>query len=154
MASLADEMRNFIVASGLGKKPSGSGSLPTIFVEPKAGAPAPDDLRKDGIAGTIAVTLTNTGAFATVPHEAFLDERTIDVIIRADNAKEADEWSTRLAALLDDKRNYNLGAIRVSRSLRFRGFQRLPTDPSLVEQGYIFTMSFVFIIRKTSYNLT
>lgn len=76
-------MRNDLEAAGLWRRPSAAGILPPVFIEPRAGPPAPGDQAAGAGAGELVVTLRLSGQMAEAQPVSYRRRVVVDVIYRS-----------------------------------------------------------------------
>jgi hypothetical protein len=146
---LGKELAEWLIEEGLARTPYNSGNEAVIFVDPTAGAPAPEDL--SGPAQTdLTITLETSGGFGTQPYQGFLDRRTITIVYRSAPGKEKEliDLSNAIDAQLDDKRAWLMNNLRIEIAQIYRPLTRIPV--SNTDQGSVFEAEYIFLIRKES----
>jgi hypothetical protein len=146
MKRLAKNFADYLIEEGLVRDPYTEGDEPVIFLE--INAPSPDDLT--GTAETdITVTFQTSGGSGTRPYQGFLDRRGIDVTFRCKRQKEKDvvDLSNAIDYLIDDKRAWIMGDIRVEISQLARPLTFIPIE--LEDQGGVYQAEYRFLIRKS-----
>jgi hypothetical protein len=136
---------DYLIDEGLVRTPYTEGTEPVIFVE--VNAPSPDDLT-DVATTDITVTLQTSGGAGTRPYQGFLDRRGVDVTFRCKKQKEKDliDLVNQIDYLIDDKRSWTMGDIRVEISQIARPLTYIPFD--LEDQGSVYQAEYRFLIRK------
>lgn len=138
--TLLDHLRDYLVGLDIVRYPRLPGSLPPMWLEPKAGAPAPGEGRNEVERGPDAtVSAFLTGGIPQQPYESFWRRDTVDIWLRTTTAPIAFDLDARLRAVLSDQRNFNMAGERIISSEQWRALQRLGSD----EQGYTFIVSYL-----------
>jgi hypothetical protein len=116
------------------------GELLPVFIEPRAGAPAPGapSCKEDN--ATCIVSLFYTGGFPTGPFEKFHRKETYDFWVRSASPQLAKRVDERLWQLLHDKRGWNMDGLEVIESMQWRPLQPIGNDPGV----YSYTLSYLF----------
>lgn len=142
MANLLTELRTHLIAQGIVRNPTVAGSLPTMWLEPKLGTPAPGERPPRGAdtqIGTSAVVgAFLTGGFAPRPYESFMRKPIVDLRLRTTTALVAEQLELAITAALIDRRDFMLGALYVIECEQWRALQRLSSGP----QGFEFVTSY------------
>lgn len=139
---LTEQLQAHLVEEGIGQHPSAAADedLPSIWLNPRAGAPEP----RDGENATI--TLVATNQVPGRPLEGFLETRIVDVIVRARKSPLGELIQRQIRAELDDRREYFLNDLRIERSHLWRGLQPTGSD----ETSYQTNQSFLIEARTKS----
>lgn len=146
MNRLTKNLSDYLIDEGILRTPAVSGSEPVVFLE--VNAPAPEDLK--GTAETdITVTLQTNSGFGTRPYEGFLDRRGVNFTYRCKKQKEREiiDLANTIDFMIDDKRAWIMGDIRVEISQLWRPLTFIPVD--LEEQGGVYQCEYRFLIRKS-----
>lgn len=139
---LLPNLRDFLIAQGIVRKPSVAGAAYPLWIDPRNGVPAPGE-------GSAAVEIDQSvvlGAFQVsgfprAPYDAtHLRTDAVDIWIRSKTAPLAYDVDDEIREVLSDKRQYSLGALIIVESRLFRPLQRLGSD----ENGYTFTTQYSF----------
>ena len=146
MKRLAKNFAEYLIDQGLVRTPYTEGTEPVVFVE--INSPSPDDL-KDIAETDITVTLQTSGGMPTRPYQGFLDRRGVDVTLRCKKQKEKDliDLANAIDYLIDDKRAWQMGDIRVEISQLSRPLTFIPVE--LDDQGSVYQAEYRFLIRKS-----
>ncbi len=155
-----EELQDYLVAQGIGQRPSVAPSLtvPSIWLAPRDGAP---DLRS--VAGVLAenVTVTLIDTMFRSPNglEPWLEESFVDVIVRSRHAGAGKLVQRRIRDLIEPgntslggKKNWMMGDLRVEYSRMWRGDQPLPQRQATSESDphvtYDRVASYMFGCRR------
>ncbi|MBA3688471.1 MAG: hypothetical protein H0W81_06555 [Chloroflexi bacterium] len=139
-------LRDHLVAQGIVRKPSVTGTLPTLWLEPQTGLVAPGETPSDMPTGksNIVVGAYLTGGF-TQP--TFIQQQRQQVIVDfryrvkgPTELRNLQSLDRQILQAVCDRRDWDLSDQHIVESLQLRALQRLGSD----EQGYNFAMSAVF----------
>jgi len=137
-SNLLEALRDHLVAAGVVRPPRAPGALPPMWLDPRAGAPAPGE----GDAADAAAVLAAfpTGGIPARPYESFLRTDGIDVWIRAVSGPVALDLEAQLRGELVDRRDFDLATMRIVECREWRPMQRLGSDA----QAYTYVCSYLF----------
>ncbi len=140
--TLLDALRNHLIGQGIVRKPAVAGAAPPLWLEPDEGAPAPGEgtTATEINAGAVLAAFL-TGGIAPERYETFIRRDTVDIWIRTRTAPIAFDLDARVRRELADRRNWNMGGMRVIESSQFRPLQRLASDRA---QGGTRIVSYLF----------
>jgi hypothetical protein len=144
VANLLTELRAHLVTAGIVRTPTGGGSLPVLWLEPRLGTPAPGETPVGGSAAqahaTAVVGAFLTNGFAPAPYMSFMRQPIVDLRIRTTTALAAEQLELAITAALIDRRDFMLGAMYVIECEQWRALQRLGSGP----QGFEFVTAYWF----------
>ena len=146
MADLLTDLRDYLIARGLVRKPSVAGAAIPLWVEPREGVKAPNEGDSDTEKGDPVIGMFLTGGVPAKPFESSLREPVIDFHFRASTAQKAIRAHRDLRAALIDQRQVQVGAQTVIDIEEWRALSRLSSD----EQGF----TYVWAIWTQTYALT
>lgn len=113
---LIEELGDYLVAQGVARAGNGPvGALPPVWLAPIDGVPQPDG------DDTAAVTLSPNTVIPGEWLEGFLEERAIDVYVRADDSRIGELLQRQVRRLLDERKEIFVGALRLEWSKHFSG---------------------------------
>jgi hypothetical protein len=144
MADLLGNLRTYLIAQGVCRKPSVAGASPPMWLEPQQGVPAPGEQYPGGdptgIGATVVLGAFRTGGFATGPYESAWRIPTVDIRIRASRADYVTATEVAITPLLIDKREWMMGALNVIESQMWRALQPITIDA----QSFDYVVSYSF----------
>lgn len=138
-----DEIADYLIAQGLvrdGRSAQGR-PLPPVWVDPDDGAQAPD-LVTDPTEPTIVTVFTGP----EIPgdwHMGFMQERSIEIRVRAESRPTAELLQRSVRGLMEEKKHAQMGRLLVQQSKLWRGVQPMPTD----DESVTLTQSFRVAVR-------
>lgn len=133
MATIADHLRTFLIAEGLGRDPRVAGATPPIWRQPAEGTPAPGEKSGTEVGPTVVLGLVHSGGIPAPRHEVEWRRDIVDIWIRTLTWPQAEQTYAGLRSALVDKRNWLMGSITVIESLEWRALALLASDG---KQGY------------------
>jgi hypothetical protein len=136
---LLSEMRDYLVAQGIARKPTVAGGLPPMFIHPRDGVRAPGEGQGVEIGTNAVLGVFHSGGLPMRPYESFLRRDTVDLWIRCLSAPTAFDIEFAVRTVIVDKRNWLMGAMTVLESLEWRPLQQLSSD----SQGFTFIVSYL-----------
>ena len=142
-STLLTELRSLLIANGIGRDPRVVGALPPVWRQPRQGIPAPGEGSGVEVGASSVIALFLSGGFPSNPFEGFMGRPTVDVRIRSLKAPDAEAIGLSIKRLLDDKRYYMMGNLRVHESLLSRPLSLIVSD----DQGFDYIMAFAFTTR-------
>lgn len=147
---LLTNVRDYLVAEGVGRDPRTAGAVPPIWREPQDGAPAPGDRSGIEDSATATISLFRTAPVSpSVLEQRYVVKPTIDVVLRTDKPPTATAIEEAIRAAFVNPAgdpagapamNWMMGALRVIDSRVWREFQPLEHDA----QAYTSVGSFYF----------
>ena len=151
--NLLSEIRNYLVAQGVVRKPSTAGALPPMWLEPQSGTPAPGEGNNPVEVGpTLVVAAYLTGGFAQGPYESWLRKPVVDFRFRSKGAgapADIENIDLEITRRLTDKRDWMMAAMYVVQSSQYRALQRIGADT----QGYEYVSSFWFELYRPGFGI-
>lgn len=146
MADLLGNLRDYLVAQGVARKPSVAGAAPPMWLEPEQGVPAPGEPYPGGSAtqtgATVVLGAFRTGGFPVGAFESPWRLPTVDLRIRASSALLVTSTEAAITPLIIDKREWMMGALLVVESEMWRPLQPLEITP----QAFTFVVSYSFML--------
>lgn len=141
MATLADHLRTYLIAQGLGRDPRTAGAAPPVWRQPADGTPAPGE--KTGVEDgpTVVLGLMHSGGIPTPRFERDWRRDIVDIWIRSKTWPQTEQTYALLRSALVDKRQWTMGAITVIESQEWRPLGLLQADG---QQGYTSQMAVLF----------
>lgn len=134
-------LRDHLIAEGLVRRPSVSGTTPPMWLEPRHGTPAPGEGENaTEIGPTTVVGAYLTGGIPPRPYMAMLRRDTVDVWLRSQRAPLNFELEVAVRAAVIDRRGWVMAGLPVVESLLWRPLQRLESS----DQGYTHIFSLLF----------
>jgi hypothetical protein len=137
-----EELRDYLVGQGVGQVPAASSSvvLPSIWLDPRDGAPEP----RDG--ENITITLRDTMLAAAGELEAWIEEAFIDVIVRSRTAAPGKLVQRSIRNLIHPitahggRFNWTMNNLLVEYSTMWRADQKLspPNDTASASGGTVY----------------
>lgn len=144
--SLLSELRNYLVAQGVVRKPAVAGSLPPLWLEPKLGVPAPNESRSGNTteASPLVIGAFLTGGFAPPPYGSPIRKPIVDFRFRGSDAQALENAELAITKVLIDKRDWMMSNQYVIECEQWRALTRLGSD----EQGFEFMCSYWFELLR------
>ena len=142
-STLLTELRSLLIAAGIGRDPRVAGALPPVWRQPRQGIPAPGEGGGVEVGPSSVIALFMSGGYPTAPFEGWIGRPTVDVRIRSLRAPDAEAIGLSIKRLLDDKRYYMMGNLRVHESLLSRPLSLIVSD----DQGFDYVMAFGCVLR-------
>jgi hypothetical protein len=144
---LLEAIRDELVTAGLVRRATVAGSLPPMWLSYRGGLPGPGEGEGVGVHASLVVGLRYAGGPGTDPFMGFVETRMVDVMYRASRAPDAEDLDRGISAVLDDRRGWIMGGLRVEESRRARALGEVETD----ELGYALVTTYSFMVRLASY---
>lgn len=138
--TLLGALRDHLVGQGVVRLPRDPGSAHPLFLEPREGAPGPGDGTGTEQDTEAVLSAFFTGGVPARPYESFLRTDTVDVWIRAVTAPVALGIADELRDALIDRRDFDMGGLRIVDCEEWRAVQRVGSDP----RSFSFLASFLF----------
>lgn len=132
------EVADYLIDSGLvadGRTPAPP--LPPVWVDPDEGAEAPEGFDE------MVVTVFSGLEIPTDWHQGFMQERAMEVRVRAKSRPEAELFMRSVRGLMEEKKHTLMGRLLVQQSKMWRGVQLLASD----DQSVTLTQSFRVAVR-------
>lgn len=125
---VVEELHSFLVAEGVGQAPDAAASqtVPSIWVQPREGAPRPRQGEKT------TVTITDTLLNGPPGLEPWLEDAFVDIVVRSTSDATCRLLHRTIKGLLHPqgavggRKNWTMGALRVLWSRTWKGEQPLP----------------------------
>lgn len=133
MATLADQVRTYLIAQGIVRDPRVAGGLPPAWRQPVDGVPAPNEGIGVEVGPTAVVGLVKSGGIARPRFEKEWRRDIIDIYLRTTTWPIAETLYDLIADALIDKRNWTMGSMVIIESLEWRPHQMLDSDSA---QGF------------------
>lgn len=133
MATLTDQVWNYLITEGIVRDPRVAGALPPAWRQPVDGVPAPGEGSGVEVGTTAVIGLIKSGGLPSPRFEREWRRDIIDIWFRTTKWPIAETLYAQVRAALIDKRNWTMGTIVVIESLEWRPHQMLDADPS---QGF------------------
>lgn len=146
MVRLLDALQQHLITQGLVRSPSVAGTLPPLWKQPRGGTPGPGQGAAPGASDTVAA-LFATGGWPTEPLMGWVDQRTVELRIRARSAAVAEDLAQAVRLVLDDHDHFDVAGLLVEQCLLWRPWQVISSD----DQGYEGLVAFRFLVRTSSY---
>jgi hypothetical protein len=138
------ELRAFLVTAGVVRAGETPGAPPACWFNPHEGPKQP-------VAGeTAAVTLIAGLQVPTRVNEAFMEDRIVDVWVRATSFPVGELLQRSIRGLVNDKRNYLMGALLVEHSILWAGISNVPPESGAKIKTYDTRQSFRFMARTAA----
>lgn len=149
---LTNELQDYLVTQGIGQLPSAapSGSVPSIWLDPRDGAPEP----RDG--ENVAISIIDTGLAVPGDLDGWMDDSIIDIVVRSRSkptAVMAHRAIRNLLAPINDyagRKQWFAGALRVERSTIWRPEQPVRVTEDADRRCYTRTAAYRFEVRRKS----
>lgn len=133
---LVEELQTYLIAQGVGQLPSAtaSTSVPSIWLQPRDGAPEP---RRSGAGAWLEnATITITDTMLAAPHdvEAWVEESFVDIVVRSRQAAPGKLIHRTIRGLLHPtgshggRKHWTMGAVTVEYSTIWTSEQPLGSD--------------------------
>lgn len=154
---VVEELRDYLISEGLaqGQDQTPSLTVPSIWLNPRDGAPAPRREKKGGdYLETATITLVDTNTTGPPELEAWLEETFVDVTVRSRTAAPGKLLQRQIRGLLTPigelygRKNWIMNRLLVEYSTLWRGDQALDAD----ETSYRRVQSFRFGVRRLALN--
>jgi hypothetical protein len=151
MERLGKNLADFLIDEELVRPPTATGTEPVVFVDPTEGAPAPGDLKGRAVSD-ITLTIQTDGGSASQPYFGFIDQLDLMLIYRVKPGKEKDliDFSNSVDYILDDKRAFTMGALRVEIAQRIGPLDLLSISDK--GEGNVYSSTYSFLVRKINLN--
>jgi hypothetical protein len=134
-------LRDYLVAEGIVRVPSVSGSAPPIWLEPRLGTPAPGEGNNPTERGaTVVVGAVLEPGISPDSYESFKVHEIAAFTIRTLKAPDAHAFGAQLRAALIDKRNWDMAGMRVIESQEWSGIGLIVSDA----QAYTYRVAYWF----------
>lgn len=141
---LAEQVRAYLVTAGaVSAGESGTSTPPPCWFDPRDGAPEPP--MGDDQNAAVVTLLTGLEIPGTM-NEGFIQERVLEVRVRAKTRPRAELIQRQIRGLINEKKNTLMGALLVEQALLWRGVQPIASD----ETSWTLTQSFRVMFRITS----
>lgn len=149
------ELRDYLIAEGVAQAQDAAPStaLPSIWLMPRDGAPAPRRAPKGGdYLETATITLRDTNTTGPPELEAWIEETFIDVIVRSRTAAPGKLIQRQIRGLLSPigeiygRKHWMMGQLLVEYSTLWRGDQPVNAD----DVAYDRVQSFRFGVRRSA----
>lgn len=118
------ELQDELVTEGIGQLPATSPTTvrASVWLQPRDGAPEP----RSG--ENVTITLIPVSAVPPDPFEGFLERQVIDVVVRARKREQGETVHRRVREILNDRREWTMGALRVEWSSLVAGMGPVTSD--------------------------
>jgi hypothetical protein len=145
VADLLTDLRDYLIAQGIVRKPSVAGALPPMWIEPRLGVPAPGEGNNPTEVGDPVLGLFDTGGFVPGPYMgSWIRQPIVQINLRSTNAQTIKTLELAITKRLIDKRDWTMSTQYVVESEQWQALQRLGSD----EQGYEYTVAFIFELYR------
>lgn len=137
------EISDYLIDEGLvrdGPTAAGAG-LPPVWVDPPEGAEEPDVIRNSD--QPTIVTVVTGPEIPSDWHMGFMQERAIEIRVRAKSRSAAEFLQRSVRGLMEEKKHTMMGQMLVQQSKLWRGVQELVAD----DNGVTLTQSFRVAVR-------
>lgn len=156
MKTLAEELRQYLVAQGICRYPKvpPSGTLVPCYAERLEGAPDPNSLTGNEATNTLVHIAQNGGIGSQAYLGEAFEEPYLDIVVRTDkeeNVAVGLEVQRKIVRALNDKVEFDMGDVRVNHCLVRMPFRRISSP--LVGEGYEWQATFYFLVRPTVYEV-
>jgi hypothetical protein len=142
VADLLTNLRDYLVAQSIVRKPSVAGGLPPLWLEPQLGTPAPGEGNNPTEVGSdLVLGAFLTGGFAQPPYMgSWLRQPIVQINFRGTNPQTIQATELAITKRLTDKRDFMLSTLYVVECEQWQALQRLGSD----EQGFEYTVAYWF----------
>jgi hypothetical protein len=141
VADLLSDLRAYLIAQGIVRKPSVAGALPPMWLEPKLGVPAPGEGVNATEVGDPVLGAFLTGGFAQPPYMgSWLRQPIVQINLRATSPQTIQAAELAITKRLTDKRDWTMGTQYVVESEQWQALQRIGSD----EQGFESSVAYWF----------
>lgn len=141
MADLLSDMRAYLIAQGIVRKPSVAGAVPPMWLEPKLGVPAPGEGNNPTEVGDPVLGGFTTGGFALGPYQdSFARQPILQINYRGNSPQAIQALELEITKRLADKRDWMMATTYLVESSLWQPLQRIGSD----EQGWEFSSAYSF----------
>lgn len=150
-----EELKAFLIASGIGQAQDATPSLtvPSIWLNPRDGAPAPRRAPNGGAYLEAAtITLVDTNTTGPPDLEAWIEETFVDITVRSRTAAPGKLLQRQIRGLLAPigdlygRKNWTMGGLLIEYSTLWRGDQPVDAD----DVSYRRVQGFRFGVRRSA----
>jgi hypothetical protein len=134
-------LRDYLVAEGIVRVPSVSGSAPPIWLEPRMGTPAPGEGNNPTERGaTIVVGAVQEPGIPPSAYESLKRQDIVGFTIRTLKAPDAHAFEGQLRDALIDRRNWDMAGMRIIESEVWSEIGLIVSDA----QAYTYRLAYWF----------
>jgi hypothetical protein len=144
VADLLTDLRAYLIAQGVVRKPSTAGSLPPMFLEPQLGVPAPGEGQGNEVGDPVLGAFA-TGGFVLGPYmDSFARQPTIQINYRGKDPQAIQALELQITKRLVDRRDWMMSSTYLVESGLWQALQRLGSDT----QGWEYTSAYMFQLYR------
>lgn len=144
MSDLLTNLRDYLVAQALVRKPSVAGPLAPLWLEPQLGVPAPGEGQGSEVGDPVLGAFA-TGGFVLGPYmDSFAREPIVQINFRGKSPQAIQALELQITKLLVDRRDWTMSTIYLVESSMWQPLQRLASD----EQGWEFSSAYRFQLYR------
>ncbi len=134
------ELREYLDAQNVARRPDAAGSDPPLWLEPRSGVPAPGEGSGTGVGATVVLGAFLNSGIPPESYESFQRQDIVEFWIRTTTAPAAKTVERQLRSRLQDKRQWQMSGMLVIESNLWRPLQLITSDV----QAFTYTLAFWF----------
>jgi hypothetical protein len=144
VAELLIDLRAYLIAQGLVRKPSVAGAAPPCWLEPMLGVPAPGEGQGTEV-GDPVLGVYQTGGFVLGPYmDSYARQPIVQLNFRGKNPQTINALELQITKLLVDRRDWTMGASYLVESSLWQALQLVASDT----QGFEFSSAYRFELYR------
>lgn len=141
---LITNMRDYLIAQGLVRKPAVAGAAPPMWLDPKLGVPAPGEGQGTEV-GDPTLGVFDTGGFALGPYmDSFARQPIAQINYRGTSPQAIKALELQITKLLADRRDWTMSTTYLVESSLWQPLQRIGSDT----QGWEFSSAYRFELYR------